>query len=43
LGQGDITSGLRLFKQMRDTPTVLLEAETYVQLISAIAEHGFFR
>jgi hypothetical protein len=27
---------------MRDTPTVILEPETYVQLISAIAEHGYF-
>lgn len=32
---------MSLFKQMRGAPGVILEAETYVQLIAAVAENGF--
>ena len=41
--QGEISSALKLFKRMRDTPTVLLEPENYVLVLSAIAENGYFR
>jgi len=41
--QGDVSSALNLFKRMRNTPTVHLEPEHYVLLISALAEFGCFR
>jgi hypothetical protein len=42
LEQDDISSGLRLFKHMRESPLCILESETYVQLLSALAERGYF-
>ena len=42
LDRGDVSSAMSLFKRMRETPSVILEAETYVQLIAAVAENGFF-
>ena len=41
--QGDITSALRLFTRMRDEPTVTLEPENYVLLLSSMMENGCFR
>lgn len=41
--QGDVASALSLFKRMRAIPTVYLEPETYVLVISTVAEKGFFR
>eukprot|EP00567_Pseudictyota_dubia_P013161 CAMPEP_0197438704 /NCGR_PEP_ID=MMETSP1175-20131217/5617_1 /TAXON_ID=1003142 /ORGANISM="Triceratium dubium, Strain CCMP147" /LENGTH=854 /DNA_ID=CAMNT_0042968483 /DNA_START=520 /DNA_END=3084 /DNA_ORIENTATION=+ len=41
--QGNVTRALSLFKQMRTIPTVYLEPETYVLMISTVAENGFFR
>lgn len=41
--KGDISSGLKLFKRMRNAASVILEAENYVLLISAMAENGYFR
>ena len=41
--RGEVNSALKLFKQMRNTDTVHLEPENYVLLISALAEHGYFR
>jgi len=40
---GDVSSALKVFKMMRNTPTVFLEPENYVLLIATIAENGFFR
>mmetsp|Transcript_17996 Transcript_17996/g.27510 ORF Transcript_17996/g.27510 Transcript_17996/m.27510 type:complete len:876 (+) Transcript_17996:496-3123(+) len=39
---GKVGEALRLFKKMHNTPTVVIEPETYVQLISAVAENGYF-
>ena len=41
--RGEVSSALKLFKRMRNTETVHLEPESYVMLISALAEHGCFR
>jgi hypothetical protein len=43
LDRGDVSSALRIFKRMRELPSVLLEAENYVHLIATVAECGFFR
>jgi pentatricopeptide repeat protein len=43
LEQGDISSALRLLKQMRSSPLCILESETYIQLLSTMAERGCFR
>lgn len=43
LKEGDIASALKVFQKMRDSSSVLLEPETYIQVVSAIAENGFFR
>jgi pentatricopeptide repeat protein len=42
LEQGDMASALSLFKRMRDIPSVISEPETYVQVIAALAEKGYF-
>jgi hypothetical protein len=36
-----VSAAISLFKRMREAPGVVLEAETYVQLIAAVAENGF--
>ncbi len=41
--QRNFNSALKLFKRMRDEPSVRLEPENYVLLISALAENGYFR
>jgi len=38
-----VSSALRLFKRMRDEPSVRLEPENYVLLISTLAENGYFK
>lgn len=43
LENGDLPSALSLFKRMRDTPSVILDPESYVQLIAGIAEQGYFK
>ena len=43
LDRGDVSSALRIFKRMRELPSVFLEAENYVHLISTVAERGYFR
>lgn len=43
LEQGDVSSGLRLFKLMRGTSTVIFDPETYVHLISTLAEAFYFQ
>ena len=40
--QGDMAAALRLYKKMRTFPSVLLDAETYTTLVSAVAENGYF-
>jgi hypothetical protein len=42
LDRGEVSSALRIFKRMRDLPSVVLEAENYVHLIATVAECGFF-
>ena len=38
----DVASALKLYKRMRGTPLVHIEAETYVQILSALLERGYF-
>lgn len=40
---GDVSSALRLFKQMRNSSGVIFEPETYALLIGTLAEKGYFR
>ena len=42
LDSGDLASALRVYKKMRELSRVRLDAETYVNLIASIAEHGGF-
>eukprot|EP00977_Amphora_coffeiformis_P024453 scaffold15910_cov193-Amphora_coffeaeformis.AAC.7 len=42
LESGEIESALRVYKKMRELSPVRLDAETYVNLIASIAEHGGF-
>lgn len=41
--EGDMSRGLRLFQKMMRAPSVHLEAETYVLVLSALARRGYFR
>jgi len=41
--QGEISSALKLFHRMRTMQSVNLDAETYVNLIAGVAEHGVFK
>lgn len=41
--QGNVPAALRLFKCMRNEPTVRLEPENYVLMISTVAENGYFK
>lgn len=41
--QGDVSSAFKLFVKMKESETVILQTETYVQLIACIAENGYFR
>ncbi|KAI2513845.1 Protein-only RNase P [Fragilaria crotonensis] len=41
IDRGEVSAAISLFKRMREAPGVVLEAETYVQLIAAVAENGF--
>jgi pentatricopeptide repeat protein len=41
--KGDLSSVLRLYRQMRNSPGVHFDADTYAVLIGAIAENGGFR
>uniref|UniRef100_A0A6U9X7K5 ribonuclease P n=1 Tax=Pseudo-nitzschia australis TaxID=44445 RepID=A0A6U9X7K5_9STRA len=43
LDQGDVSSAFKLFVKMKEVENVLLQTETYVQLIACIAENGYFR
>jgi len=40
---GDISQGLRLFHKMMSAPSVHLESETYVLVLSSLARRGHFR
>lgn len=40
LEQGDVSSGLQLYKRMKSLPLVHFDAETYVHLIAGMAENG---
>jgi len=39
----EISSALKLYVKMKRDTTVFMKPETYIQLMSAIAENGFFR
>mmetsp|Transcript_57757 Transcript_57757/g.172392 ORF Transcript_57757/g.172392 Transcript_57757/m.172392 type:complete len:576 (-) Transcript_57757:1283-3010(-) len=41
--QGEVACALSLFGRMREISTVYLEPETYILMISTIAENGLFR
>lgn len=41
--QGDMTSALRLYRQMQQLSRVHFEPDTYALLIGALAEQGYFR
>jgi hypothetical protein len=43
LDQGDVSSAFKLFMKMKHCETVVLQPETYVQLIACVAENGHFR
>jgi len=43
LDQGDVSSAFQLFVKMKGAENVLLQTETYIQLIACIAENGYFR
>lgn len=43
LERGELGSALRVYRKMREISPVQLDAETYVQLIASMAEHGGFR
>jgi pentatricopeptide repeat protein len=43
LDEGDVTSAFNLFAKMKQGEHVILQPETFVQLISCIAEKGYFR
>ncbi|KAL3783780.1 hypothetical protein ACHAW5_000603 [Stephanodiscus triporus] len=40
---GDIDSALRLYRRMRDTSRVKMDASTYADFIAAVARNGYFR
>jgi pentatricopeptide repeat protein len=40
LEQGDVSSGLQLYKRMKSLPLIHFDAETYVHLIAGMAENG---
>lgn len=41
--RGDATSMLRLLKDMRQSPGVILDADAYAMVVGSLAKHGFFR
>jgi len=41
--QGDMTSALRLYRQMRELSRVRFEPNTYALLIGSLAEQGYFK
>ena len=41
--KGNVSAALKLFKRMRDEPSVRLGAENYILLISSLMENGCFR
>ena len=43
IDQGDVSSAFKLFVKMKENKNVLLQTETFVQLIACIAENGYFR
>lgn len=43
LDQGDVSSAFKLFVKMKHGEHVVLQPETYVQLIACVAENGYFR
>ena len=43
LDEGDVSSAFSLFVKMKQGENVLLQPETYVQLMACIAENGYFR
>jgi len=43
LDQGDVSAAFKLFVKMKGDKNVLLQPETFVQLIACIAENGYFR
>lgn len=41
--QGNVSSALQLFKRMRDEPSVRIEPENYILILSTLMENGCFR
>lgn len=41
--QGDMSASLALYTRMLEMPAVIMDVDTHINMITALAEHGFFR